>query len=102
VLVGRGAQCLLAERSDGLHVFCQAPTAALVQYAITKLGIPPAEAEKKVHDMNKQREQYVQRHWGRKWLSPLNYHLCVDTSFFGIDGAAELIARAARERLTRR
>jgi cytidylate kinase len=102
VLVGRGAQCLLAERSDGLHVFCQGPTAALVQYAITKLGIPPAEAEKKVHEMNKQREQYVQRHWGRKWLSPLNYHLCVDTSFFGIDGAAELIARAARERLTRR
>lgn len=99
VLVGRGAQCLLAERSDGLHVFCQAPTAALIQYAITKLAIPPSEAEKKVNDMNKQREQYVQRHWGRKWMSPLNYHLCVDTSFFGMEGSAELIARAARERL---
>ena len=96
VLVGRGAQCLLAERSDGLHVFCHAPTAALIQYAITKLGVPPGEAEKKVHDTNKQREQYVQRHWGRKWMSPVNYHLCVDTSFFGIDGSAELIARAAR------
>jgi cytidylate kinase len=99
VLVGRGGQCLLASRSDGFHVFCHAPTAALMQYAIRELGIPPADAERKVHDMNKQREQYVQRHWGRKWLSPLNYHLCVDTSFFGIDGAAELIARAARERL---
>jgi cytidylate kinase len=102
VLVGRGAQCLLAPRSDGLHVFCHSPTAALIQYAITQLGIAPSEAEKKVHDMNKQREQYVQRHWGRKWLSPLNYHLCVDTSFFGIDGSAELIARAARERLPSR
>jgi cytidylate kinase len=101
VLVGRGAQCLLAERSDGLHVFCHAPTASLMQYAITRLGIPPAEAEKKVNDMNKHREQYVQRHWGRKWMSPLNYHLCVDTSFFGIEGSAELIARAARERLAR-
>ena len=77
-------------------MFCHAPTAALVQYAISKLAIPPAEAEKKVHDMNKQREQYVQRHWGRKWMSPLNYHLCVDTSFFGIEGSAELIAHAAR------
>jgi len=99
VLVGRGAQCLLAERSDGLHVFCHAPTPALVQYAIATLAIPAAEAEKTVHDMNKQREQYVQRHWGRKWMSPLNYHLCVDTSFFGMEGSAELIARAARERL---
>ncbi len=101
VLVGRGAQCLLAERSDGLHVFCHAPTAALMQYAIKQLRIPPAEAEKKVIEMNKQREQYVQRHWGRKWMSPLNYHLCLDTSWTGIDGAAELIARTARERLIR-
>src|SRR3954463_15035995 len=101
VFVGRGAQCLLAARSDGLHVFCHAPSAALIQYAITKLAVPPAEAEKKVHDMNKQRDQYVQRHWGRKWMSPLNYHLCVDTSFFGIEGSAELIAGAARDRLAR-
>jgi cytidylate kinase len=99
VFVGRGAQWLLAERSDGLHVFCHAPTAALVDYAIRKLGIPAGEAEKKVHDMNKQREQYVQRHWSRKWMSPLNYHLCIDTSWYGMDGAAELIARTARERL---
>ena len=80
-------------------MLCHAPTAALIQYAITKLAIPPHEAEKKVSDMNKHREQYVQRHWGRKWMSPLNYHFCVDTSFFGIEGSAELIARAARERL---
>jgi cytidylate kinase len=99
VLVGRGAQCLLAERVDGLHVFCHAPTAALVQYAIHTLGVPAAEAEKRVHDTNKQREQYVQRHFSRKWMSPLNYHMSIDTSFFGLDGSAELIARAARERL---
>ena len=72
-----------------------------MSYAIDNLGVPAAEAEKKVNEMNKQREQYVQRHWNRKWRSPLNYHLCVDTSFFGIEGAAELIARAARERLSR-
>jgi CMP/dCMP kinase len=99
VFVGRGAQCLLAARSDGLHVFCHAPLPALVDYAVTKLGIPPHEAEKKVHDMNKQREQYVQRHWNRKWKSPLNYHLCLDTSWLGIDGAADLIVRTAKERL---
>jgi CMP/dCMP kinase len=94
VLVGRGAQSLLAERSDG-----HAPLPALVSYAIKTLGIPPAEAEKKVNDVNKQREQYVQRHWNRKWKSPLNYHLCVDTSWFGMEGSAALIARTARERL---
>ncbi|HET9425951.1 MAG TPA: cytidylate kinase-like family protein [Gemmatimonadaceae bacterium] len=99
VFVGRGAQCLLAARSDGLHVFCHAPLPALVDYAVKTLGIPPADAEKKVNEMNRQREQYVKRHWNRKWMSPLNYNLCIDTAWYGMDGAAELIARTARERL---
>lgn len=99
VFVGRGAQCLLAERADALHVFCHAPLPALIEYAIAKLGIPADQAEKKVTETNKQREQYVKRHWNRKWMSPLNYHLCVDTSWYGLDGSAELIARTAREGL---
>jgi len=99
VFVGRGAQSLLAERSDALHVFCHAPLAALIDYAVQKLGVAPPDAEKVVNDMNKQREQYVKRHWNRKWASPMNYHLCVDTSWYGIDRTADLIVRAARERL---
>jgi cytidylate kinase len=98
VFVGRGAQCLLAERSDGLHVLCYAPTPALIAYAREHRGILAQDAEKKVHDMNKQREQYVRRHWNRNWLSPLNYHLCLDTSWHGIERSAAMIADAARTR----
>src|SRR4051812_20008279 len=98
VFVGRGAQCLLAERADGLHVFCYAPTAALIAYAREHRGIPAKDAEKTVHDMNKQREQYVRRHWSRNWLSPLNYHICLDTSWHGIDRSAEIVVEAARGR----
>jgi len=97
VFVGRGAQSLLAGRTDGFHVLCHAPTAELVRYAITKLGIPEKDAEKKVADMNKQRESYVKRHWNRSWLSPGNYHLCVDTSHFGIEGSAEVIVSAIQK-----
>src|SRR5690348_14061108 len=39
VFVGRGAQCLLAERSDALHVFCYAPKSALRRYAMEKFGL---------------------------------------------------------------
>ena len=62
VFVGRGAQCLLAERSDALHVFCFAPRAALRRYAMEKFSVDAAEAERRVADMNRQREQYVKRH----------------------------------------
>lgn len=96
VFVGRGAQCLLAERTDALHVFCYAPQAALRQYVMDKYGLSRDDADRKVGDMNRQREQYVKRHWNRRWLAHENYHLCVNTAWLGIDEAARLIVDAAR------
>lgn len=99
VLVGRGAQCMLSERADAMHVFCHAPRQALVQRSAEREGLSLEEAEKRVAEINRQREQFVKKHWNRTWRDPQNYHLCVDTSWLGIDGSAELIARLARERL---
>ena len=98
VLVGRGAQAMLADRPDALHVFCYAPKEFLVQYAIAHRGVNPANAEHEVDKVNKQRDQWVKRHWGRDWMSSSNYHLCVDTGRLGIDAAADVVIAAARER----
>ena len=98
VLVGRGAQSFLAERSDALHVFCYAPAEALARRAAKRLGLGTQEARKVVEDTNRNREQYVQRHWNRSWKAHANYHLCVNTEWLGIDGAAALVERLARER----
>jgi cytidylate kinase len=100
VIVGRGAQCLLATRSDALHVFCYAPLEALTAYVVTNLGVKPEDARKKVLDMNAQREEYVKRHWKREFRDVANYHLCVNTALLGLDGAAELITRVAQERFS--
>jgi cytidylate kinase len=100
VFVGRGAQCLLAERSDALHVFCFAPKTALRQYVMEKFSLRAEEAEKQVADMNKQREQYVKRHWHRNWLAHENYHLCLNTGWLGLDGAAKLVIEAARRQFS--
>ena len=100
VLVGRGAQCVLADRPDALHVFCYAPKAFLVKYAIAHRGVNPANAEHEVDKMNRQREQYVKRHWGRDWRSFDNYHLCVDTGRLGVEGAADVVVAAARRRFS--
>jgi CMP/dCMP kinase len=96
VFVGRGAQCLLAEREDALHVFCYAPRAALRKYAMDTFRVGQDEADKMVAEQNKQREQYVRRHWNRNWLAHENYHLCVNTAWLGLDGAAALVVDAAR------
>ena len=97
VFVGRGAQCLLAEREDALHVFCYAPKAALRKYAMDTFRVSQDEADKMVAEQNKQREQYVRRHWNRNWLAHENYHLCVNTAWLGIDGTAALVVDTARK-----
>lgn len=98
VLVGRGAQCMLASRADALHVFCYAPFEELVRYAVEVLGVPFAEANKKVTDMNHDREEYVKHHFKREWRDLANYDLCVNTARLGLDGAAEAVTRLAQER----
>ncbi len=96
VFVGRGAQCLLAERADALHVFCYATRSALRRYAMEKFTLDAAQADRLIADQNRQREHYVKRHWNRSWLALENYHLCVNTGWLGVDGAAELVLDAAR------
>lgn len=99
VLVGRGAQSYLAQRADALHVFCYAPKQAAVRRVMEREGIAEEDATRRVDETNKRREQYVRRYWHRSWLAHENYHLCLNTDWLGIDGAAALIVRVAEERL---
>ena len=96
VLVGRGAQAVLARRAGVLHVFCYAPRDALVRRVAERRRISPTEAEKVVDEINKQREHYVRAAFKRSWKAHDNYHLCVNTEWLGVDGAADLIVAAAR------
>lgn len=99
VLVGRGAQCMLAAREDAVHAFCYAPIDALVARVARRRGIPLDAARREVDETNSQREHYVKAHFKRKWKAHENYHLCLNTAWLGIDGAAELVLAAARAKL---
>jgi cytidylate kinase len=98
VLVGRGAQSVLAMRSDVFHVFCYAPRDALIARVMKETGVSALEAGRVVDDTNHQREHYVKRNWNRSWRDPLMYHVCLDTEWLGVEGAARVVERLARER----
>ncbi len=96
VLVGRGAQSVLARRAGVLHVVCYAPRDALIKRVAARRGVSLAEAEKNVDEINKQRDQYVRSTFKRSWKALENYHLCVNTEWLGTAGAADLIVDAAK------
>jgi cytidylate kinase len=98
VVVGRGAQAMLAERDDALHVFCYAPRKALIARTMQREGVSAEEATRLVDSTNKERDQWVRLHWERDRSAHENYDLSVNTERLGIEGSAQLIESAARMR----
>ena len=98
VVVGRGAQEMLAEREDALHVFCYAPRKALIARTMEREGLGAEEAARLVDSTNKERDQWVRLHWERDRRAHENYDLSVNTERLGIEGAAQLVVSAARIR----
>lgn len=95
VVVGRGAQSMLAARTDALHVFCYAPKGALIARSMARDALDEEEATKKVEETNAHREQWVRKHFNRSWREHANYHLAVNTGWLGIAGAADIIISSA-------
>src|SRR6059058_2113908 len=98
VLVGRGAQALLAQRPDALHVYVVASKPWRMQLAVRRLGADPATAERVVDDTDRQRDQYVKTYYGRQRQDLGNYDLVVNTERLSVEGAAQLIVAEARRR----
>jgi cytidylate kinase len=98
VLVGRGAQAVLAQRPDALHVYVVASKAWRRSQAVERLGIPAASVEQVVDDTDRQRDLYVRTYYGRHRHDFVNYDLVVNAERLGLDGAAALVLAEARRR----
>src|SRR6059058_2367517 len=98
VLLGRGAQAVLAQRPDALHVYVVAGKPWRIKIAVEHLEVTPADVEKVVDETDRQRDQYVRTYYGRHRPDVVNYDLVVNTERLGIDGAAALIVDEARRR----
>lgn len=98
VLVGRGAQALLAQRPEALHVYVVAPRAWRIQLAVERLDVDPADAGRVLDDTDRQRDHYVRSHYGRQRQEVVNYDLVVNTGKLGVAGAATLVVAEARRR----
>jgi cytidylate kinase len=96
VVVGRGAQAMLAARADTLHVFCYAPRTALIARSMERDGLDEERATRLVDNTNAQREQWVRKHFNRAWREHSNYHLSLNTEWLGIETSANIIVAAAR------
>ncbi len=98
VLVGRGAQALLAQRDEALHVYVVASKPWRARLAIERLGVNPAEVSRVVDETDQQRDRYVKTSYGRARQDPLNYDMVLNTERLGFEGAAALVVAEAQRR----
>ena len=92
VIVGRGAQCVLQDREDALHVLIYAPWAERVERVRTRL-----EARQDVEELTRTTDQdratYIQTYYGCDWKDPRLYHMMIN-SHIGTEMAACMIVNA--------
>ena len=89
VVVGRGAQCLLQGRADVFHVLAYAPIEQRIQ-ALQARWPEHRDVQALLTGIDSRRAEYARQYYGRDWLDPMLYDLCISTSI-GLDRAATLI-----------
>ncbi len=96
VIVGRMAGAVLGKRADVVRVFVHAPLAWRIAHVVESLGVDEAAARAEIARIDDARRTYAREGYRVGWGDPAHYDLVVDTSRFGVDGAAAVIVAAVR------
>lgn len=100
IIIGRCSDYVLRTNLARFSVFIYAPIEARIRRVIERGA---AKTEKEARDLisrtDKRRINYYNYYTGRKWGSPDNYNMMLDSSFLGIEGSARAIADVYREKV---
>ena len=96
IIVGRCADEVLKDHPRLLNVHVFAPKADRLRNCVEKLGMDEATAKKTLPRVDKSRAGYHKVYGGGDEY--VNCHLILNSSQFGIEGSAHLLALIARDR----
>ena len=94
VIVGRGGQAVLRDKPGVLHVRITAPQGARALRVKERDNIPLSQATELVRSKDQAATDYLQRFFGIHWENPLQYHLIINTGWWELEDASELIVSA--------
>lgn len=95
VLIGRGGQFLFQACPWSLHVKVTAGLAARRSALQQVQALSDADAHVWLAEVDRQRSDWVRRHYGADWEDPAHYDLIIRSDRLGVEGAAAVICRAA-------
>jgi cytidylate kinase len=102
VVLGRGAQAVLAGRADACHISLVGELRDRVRRVMASQDLDDKAAERRCHDADDERAHYVRHYYGRDISDPLLYDAVLNTSRLGLDGATQIAVTVARRKLAPR
>lgn len=91
VIVGRCADYILREMKNCMNVFVFSPVEKRAVRITGVYGDTAKSPEKRLKEMDKKRRVYFKNFTGLEWGDRRNYHLCIDSGFYGIEKSADII-----------
>jgi len=91
VIVGRGAQAILREAPDVLHVRIEAPTEVRTQRIMTEANVDEDEARRFIMRKDRATAEYLGRFYDIDWENPTLYHIVLNTGKLSVEAAAQII-----------
>jgi uncharacterized membrane protein YczE/cytidylate kinase len=98
VIVGRCANFILKKRPNLFSIFLHADEESRKERIINNYGVQPDQANQKMASMDARRRNHCRYYTGQELGNACLYDLCIDTSFYGIEGATDLILQALQQR----
>ena len=89
--MGRGAQAILREAPDVLHVRIEAPTDVRTQRIMEEARVDEDEARRFIMRKDRATAEYLGRFFDIDWENPALYHLVLNTGKLSVEAAAQII-----------
>ncbi|MHB8629441.1 MAG: cytidylate kinase-like family protein [Aggregatilineales bacterium] len=97
VIVGRGAQVILRNQPNVLHVRIIAPVDTRLKNVQETEGLSLEAARQYIEERDKSAREYLARFFNTQWDDPYLYHLTINTGYCEIEPAAQLIVAAVQQ-----
>jgi len=100
LVLGRGGQMILRELPGALHVLTLAPEELRIERLAAREAISRDEAARQIHDSDRARAAFYRKLWKVDVHDPTLYDMTLETSRLSFEAGAELVATAARARVS--
>lgn len=94
VIVGRCADFILKDHSGCFKVFVRCEPEFSRRRVTGYTGLPPAEIDREIARINRERANHYRRYTERNWADARNYDLVINTSVIPLERAVEIIRAA--------